>query len=257
MIAMYFIIAGHCFVPFNKYIYVFSVPCFFVIFGFLSHKELENRLFWKKIFWNMLIPMALLLIIDIFFQTILRIQAGIFDLSYLVKRPMIALVGMQGQDFQSGGLGVLWFVYTLCLCKIILQFVPIRYEIGVNLILTIIFLLAAICININNLNVDNSYVDVFLAYPFFIVGYSLRTCKWIFDDIDLWKLSIIVLLSSGIVIVCGRYNDIVMLYKCSYGSDLFMCLLGGFAGTVSVYAISKILSRQYKWLNISVLGGVL
>ena len=47
-LAMYFIIAGHCWVPGNKYIYVFSVPCFFIISGYLSHKEERDKVFWGQ-----------------------------------------------------------------------------------------------------------------------------------------------------------------------------------------------------------------
>lgn len=255
VIAMYFIIAGHCFVPFNKYIYVFSVPCFFVISGFLSHKESDNKLFWKKIFWNMLVPMALLLVINVIFNAILQIRAGIFSPSYLWKRPLLAFAGMQGQNFQSGGLGVLWFVYTLCLCKIVLQFVPKRYEIFINILFIVFCLLSAVYINSNDIEVYSSYVDVLLSYPFFVAGYYLRTCKLKLNNIGGWKLSLMFFLSSIIVIICGRYNDIVMLYKCSYGSDLLLCLIGGFAGTISVYAISKTVSQRCKRVNISVLGG--
>ena len=38
-IAMYSIVAGHGGVPGNKNFYVFSVPCFFILSGFLSKQE--------------------------------------------------------------------------------------------------------------------------------------------------------------------------------------------------------------------------
>ena len=41
VLAMYFIIAGHLFVPGYKYIYVFSVPSFFILSGVLKAEPWE------------------------------------------------------------------------------------------------------------------------------------------------------------------------------------------------------------------------
>ena len=46
-LAMFLIVAGHCSVPGNIFIYVFSVPCFFILSGFLCKKEKEVTVFWK------------------------------------------------------------------------------------------------------------------------------------------------------------------------------------------------------------------
>lgn len=118
-LAMFFIIAGHCWVPGNQYIYVFSVPCFFIISGYLSHKESDNVTFWRKLNWNMVVPMIIYLAINLCFYNLQTIVNGVFHWSNLYEGPLLSLVGMQGQNYAAGGLKALWFVYTLCICKII------------------------------------------------------------------------------------------------------------------------------------------
>ena len=49
-IGMYLIVLGHFFAIGHKFVYVFSVPIFFVISGFLSKREANQKEFWKKIF---------------------------------------------------------------------------------------------------------------------------------------------------------------------------------------------------------------
>lgn len=55
-IGMYFIIAGHIFPVGNEYIYVFSVPLFFMMSGFLGHREDDVRVFWSKLWRNLILP---------------------------------------------------------------------------------------------------------------------------------------------------------------------------------------------------------
>lgn len=40
--------------------------------------------------------------------------------------------------------------------------------------------------------------------------------------------------------LCGRYNDIVMLYRCSFGSNLFLCIAGALCGAIGLYATSRL-----------------
>lgn len=256
VIAMYFIIAGHCWVPYHEYIYVFSVPCFFIISGFLSHKESDIKIFWKKLLWNLIVPMLLFLSIDILFNACLMAVQSTFQVSYLWKRPLLSLVGMQGKDFTAGGLGVLWFVYTLCLCKIILQLISEKYKIATQSFLVILCLIIAVLINHSGVQVYNSIVNIALSYPFFFAGHLFRSIKAEMNRISNLTIVLLFILGAILVYVCGRHNDVVLLYECSYGSHLLLCLLGGFAGTAVVFSISKIFSQLPSIQYVSsILGG--
>lgn len=255
VIAMYFIIAGHCWVPGNKYIYVFSVPCFFIISGFLSHREENGKVFWKKLFYNMVLPMLILLVLGLAFHNLQMYVNHDFHWSYLWKGFLLAFAGMQGQNYPAGGLQALWFVYTLCLCKIILQYTPRNKEKLISLILIFLGLAGACILSSRDVELYNAYADVLLAYPFYYIGYLFRHFKLSINTASGKVLVPMAFISSVIVYICGRYNDPVMLYRCSYGSSLTLCLIGGLAGTCFVYIVSKYAAQLFNKLNISILGG--
>ena len=60
VLGMYFIIAGHFFPTGYTYIYIFSVPLFFFLSGFLNKKEDNRFTFWRKILYNYLLPLFLI-----------------------------------------------------------------------------------------------------------------------------------------------------------------------------------------------------
>lgn len=115
-IGMYFIVLGHFFTYGYKYIYVFSVPVFFVISGFLSKKEANYRLFWKKMWYNLIVPMFLICFIYFICNSIIIPFNHILSLTRIKFYLVYSLLG-----FQSS-LGTLWFVYTLAILNIISVF---------------------------------------------------------------------------------------------------------------------------------------
>lgn len=255
-LAMFFIIAGHCWVPGNQYIYVFSVPCFFIISGYLSHKESDNVTFWRKLNWNMVVPMIIYLAINLCFYNLQTIVNGVFHWSNLYEGPLLSLVGMQGQNYAAGGLKALWFVYTLCICKIIYQFLPQpKLSNPLTFLLILAFIAACVYINQKNIVVYNSIVNVLIAFPFFMIGNFFRRFETLLDSINHLRAFLIFLAGVVITYICGRYNGLTFLYMCSYGNSLTLCLLGGIAGTGAVFVLSKWCSKLFNPFNISVLGG--
>lgn len=110
---------GHFFSLFDRYVYVFSVPLFFVISGFLCRIESDTKVFWKKLWYNLVIPLLLISVIDYLIGTIKGILSGYYpqpvDHFHFLWKMSIGLYE---------AVGGLWFVYTLIILKIILQFTP-------------------------------------------------------------------------------------------------------------------------------------
>lgn len=252
-LAMYFIITGHCNVPGNKYIYAFSVPCFFVLSGFLTKRESNPKVFWKKTWWNLVVPMIILLLIHIAYVCALDLLQGTFEINYLWQCLCNALIGNQGQD-TKGGLGVLWFVYTLIICKAIIQYTPAAKERFVLPLLSVSMLVGCYILNGKGVVVYNAIVDVLLAMPFIAVGYFTKPFKGKLTL--LCKKWIPLMFIVGIIGVwfCGSSNDIVYLYSCSYGRNLFYCIIGALCGTVLLYAISR-LAESYLQRFVNIVGG--
>ena len=254
-LAMFFIIAGHCCVSGYKYIYVFSVPCFFILSGFLTKHE-ENKVFWKKLWWNLIVPMSIIFLVNTVVQFAVQIAKGTFRMEYIYQTPLLGLVGMQGNDYKAGGLKALWFVYTLVLCKIIFQYLPKKNSMIWLVVLNCVMLALACFVSRNTTKICNSYVNVLLAMPFFCIGNVFRFYKKTITTIPLKWMPI--LISSGVIAIwlCGSYNDIVMLYRCYYGSSMILCFIGAIFGTATLYAVSRLLEQIVPHYEVvTVIGG--
>ena len=249
ILAIYLIIAGHCLVPGYKYVYVFSVPAFFIMSGFLSKKEVSFGILLDKMWWNLIVPMIFLFFIHVCYESVFRLIQGEFDVIYVGKRFVGALIGMQ-----KPGLGVLWFIYTLIICKIILQILPSTYE--RKWLIACSALMVAICYVLNRygLIMPNSIINTLLAMPFFVIGYFLKPYKQLLTKCRLRYMPLLLLLGTLGILICGNYNDYVYLYKCTYGSSLLLCFLGGMAGTALLYALSRLL-EGYLTSLVRVVGG--
>ena len=253
-LAIYFIIAGHCWVPGNEFIYVFSVPAFFILSGFLSKKEDDTFLFWKKTWWNLMVPMCLYFVITTLVQFGVQIMKGTFEARYLYEAPFLGLIGMQGQNYEAGGLKAMWFVYTLIICKILQQYSPKKYNSIYLLFLSVVFLFISWFLHQKEIVCYNSIVNVLLAMPFFSIGFFLKPFKVKIANLSITWMPFIVVLGIIGVYYCGVHNDIVMLYKCSYGNNLFLCMIGAICGTVSIYGISMLL-KNYLNNIVRIVGG--
>ena len=247
--AIYLIIAGHCLVPGYIYVYVFSVPVFFIMSGFLTKRESDTKLFWTKLFGNLIVPMVLFIAVQMLYAVIYRISLGTFEVDYLWKRPLKAILGMQTE-----GLGVMWFVYTLVICKIILQLIPVHIEKAYLFIGGLFSLIICYFYNNSGIRIANAVVNVFLAFPFFTMGYLLRPYKEMISTVKKGWLPIYLLIGIVCICFCGSHNEIVYLYCCSYGQNMLLCFIGAFGGTIFLYAIARMLELYLADL-IYVIGG--
>ena len=256
-LAMYCIIAGHCGVPGNEYLYVFSVPCFFIISGFLTKREKDNHVFWRKIRDNLFVPMCILFLINIAYHFASLIRNDSFSPSYLIQAPVLFLIGMQGRGFPAGGLGALWYVYTLIICRILFQFIPENKQKWVLLFINLSFLLGSWLLHLHGVVVYNAFVDVLLAMPFFTIGILLRPFRSNLCIISYPWAFLILLIGVCGVWICGTHNETVLLYSCGYGNNMFLCFLGSICGTSVIYALSRLLEHSPRGFARIIGGGTL
>lgn len=198
--------------------------------------------------------MVLMFLINMLIFFGVQYMNGSFEWKYLYQTPLLALVGMQRNNYAAGGLKGLWFVYALVLCKFILQFSPAKHQNIFLLVLNSVFLSIAWMLHNKGIVVYNAIVDVLLAMPFFTVGFILRPFKEKMSNVSTTRLLILLIIGAMGVWLCGKYNDIVMLYHCSFGSSLVLCLLGGLVGTVLLYSISMLLKSHLSDF-VAVMGG--
>lgn len=235
---------GHFFSLYDRYVYVFSVPLFFVISGFLCKKETDTKLFWKKLWYNLVIPLLLICALNYLIEAI---KGFLSDDYPLPANPLLFLWNMFiGLHEAVGGL---WFVYTLIILKIILQFTPRAY---LHLLWFVAFSVLAYVHNHYDVSLFGlhpsqlvwSVTDTFVSYPFFIMGYALRRWK---EEISAYKPNKYtfcwIILSLLLVFLCGHHHEFVLMVICGYGDNFLLFLLGGIAGSAFIYFVSKLLDN--------------
>lgn len=244
-IGIYFVVLGH-FGPFcGKFIYVFHMPLFFLISGFLCKKECDRYVFWRKIWYNLVVPMLIIATTCFLFHCLIEFLYGSFNLSIIYWFFRNILFGM------VSGYDVLWFVYSLILLKIIYQYCSSK---TLFYLLTVVMIFFAYIYNTYDfsgfpffLNEPNAVVDVCTAYPFFSLGIFVRDYK---DMLNKWNNLAFFVFSfvCGLLIVsfCCFYNDDIEMYRCGYGGNMFLFLVGGVAGSIIIFLVSKLLGHASK-----------
>ena len=255
-IGIYFIVYGHFFSYGNVYVYVFNVPLFFIVSGFLSKKEKGTLLFWKKLWYNLIVPMFIIsffvFLYDYRSYFIINSTSDLIYLFRLIKWYIFnACIGMHNV------LLTCWFIYTLIVIKIIYQYCGSNKT---NIIFSILFLICTYLFNKYQLRSylysASSIVNVFTAYPYFIVGIYLRSYKDVINNFNN-KIHLLLLFSFSIVLLCGKFNEPVWMYICGYGSNIIYFLVGGISGTAAVFSISKLLGSCPKYVITISTGTIL
>ena len=254
-LGIYLIVLGHFYSVGEKLIYVFHVPLFFVISGFLSKKESNQGLFWKKQWYNLVVPMLFMVIFNFIYACILQLQDRTFEIITFYWFIRNVLFGM------VAGYGVLWFILTLFVLKSVFQYCH-----KVLFFLLVIAMLAlAYFYNLSDfstypffLNAPNAFIDVFTAYPFFAFGVLSRNYK---NTLNEWNCRFMFLFA----IVCGLllvwvsnlYNQYVAMYRCDYGGNMVFFLVGAVAGCMVIFVVSKLLGHAYRPITIISRGTII
>lgn len=240
-IGMYFIIIGHFFPVFDLYIYVFNVPLFFIISGFLSKKESDSQLFWRKIWYNLIGPMLLIVLLNFIISLIKNGNFDIKSVCYVVRDALLGFHYIYG---------TCWFIVSLAILKIIHQYSGRKCLL---LLIPLSLLLAYAYNHIdfrevpNFLRRPNSVINVCNAYLFYVFGVIVGENKRLIDCTDnKIVLSLLILTGLALVYICGKSNGYVWMYRCGYGRSLLLFLIGGISGTCCIFAISKTLGKAPK-----------
>lgn len=179
-IGIYLIVLGHFFPIGDKYIYAFNVPLFFLISGFLSKKESDNKVFWKKLFYNLIVPMLIITFINFLYDCCIALLNGNFEFNTAFIWGIKLMLG-----FHSS-LANCWFIYTLIILKIIHHFL---FKLS-NKFFYVFILISIIVAYISNtyytniLTSSNSIINTITAFPFFAIGVYAQKYKQNFNTLS-------------------------------------------------------------------------
>lgn len=228
---MWLIIAGHFTPPYYEILYVFSVQLFFIISGFLF-RNTDNKTFFKKLYRQLVVPMLLLALAYLSINLVKDFYKNEYSINNVSQSILDILIG------DTNSLGALWFVYTLILSKIISQF---SHKTAKFIIFLICLLGAWIYNKYSNLTLHSSLINVLLAYPMFYIGEVVSQYALQINNYNNRKtLYVTTILCLGVITICFLFNDTVWMYRGIYGSSLLLFIIGSVAGTITIFAISKL-----------------
>lgn len=241
------IVYGHFFSLYNIYVYVFSVPLFFLISGFLCKKEHDNIVFWRKIWYNLIVPLIIICTINYLLDTF---KGYCLSSNHTQPENPLLFYGKLLLGIHES-VGTFWFVYTLIILKIILQYTRRGYY---HIAWFLLFLLLAYVINNYDIEVMGkqpfkipwSIPNSFVSYPFFIIGYYLQKWKDKFSRYQANKYTFCwIIITLFLVFLCGHNHKYVLLYVCEYGDNLFLFLVGGLAGSTFIFLLCKLFEKNH------------
>lgn len=253
VLGLYFIILGHFHPTYQSYIYAFNVPIFFIISGFLSKKEPNIKTFYNKILHNLIIPAIIILIINFIWDISIKAETTLIDIP---KRIINVFIGMHGTHRAGGGLGPLWYVYTLIILKIIYQICSKK----IQLLLLIALPLVAILLHYKSISFGNAILNTTVAYPFWCIGLFFRQRLEQYRLYEKHRMNILLILSIIMLYIAGQYNNSPWMYINEYGNYFSLFIIGALSGTFIIYYISKKLEippHKTKYLKLLSSGSII
>mgnify|MGYP002769592032 FL=1 len=237
-LSIFAIVWGHCFPEgLCGFIYAFNVPVFFIISGYLCHREASFGKCFDKTLHNLIIPYFILAAIKVAGPVIKHIGDGEWIWS------VAAVLGGFHSLNDAPGCSNLWFVYSLVIVKLLFQVSSGKRDIA----LAMACLAGAVVYNdILHLEWRWAVSNCLLAYPFFIIGNSLR------DNDILQRLvtsarqyryvaALAAALLIAVTYIVGTQNGQAKLYMGQYANNIVLFAVGALTGSMAVFVLSALL----------------
>lgn len=237
-LSIFAIVWGHCFPEgLCGFIYAFNVPVFFIISGYLCHREASFGKCFDKTLHNLIIPYFILAAIKVAGPVIKHIGDGEWIWS------VAAVLGGFHSLNDAPGCSNLWFVYSLVIVKLLFQVSSGKRDIA----LAMACLAGAVVYNdILHLEWRWAVSNCLLAYPFFIIGNSLRD-KDILQRLvtSARQYRYVAALAAALLIavtyIVGTQNGQAKLYMSQYANNVGLFAIGALTGSMAVFVLSALL----------------
>lgn len=237
-LSIFAIVWGHCFPEgLCGFIYAFNVPVFFIISGYLCHREASFGKCFDKTLHNLIIPYFILAAIKVAGPVIKHIGDGEWIWS------VAAVIGGFHSLNDAPGCSNLWFVYSLVIVKLLFQVSSRRQDLA----LAMACLAGAVVYNdILHLEWRWAVSNCLLAYPFFIIGNSLRD-KDIVQRLVIsarqyrYGATFAAALLIAVTYIVGTQNGQAKLYMGQYANNIVLFAIGALTGSMAVFVLSALL----------------
>lgn len=219
-------------------IYMFHMPFFFIISGFLySHVAFKKEI--HKSFRSLIIPY-------LFFYSILIIIAallGVFNWNCIVN----VLLGNQ-ELLPARFFRPLWFLVSLLIMRLVSSVVNERFYV-LLLLGSIVLSLVLIKFNVLQTTYTQDYFQLqttLVTFPFFILGYFIRKKNWLQSLGKIAFLPLIIIIAVSLIgsVYLGYINGGINVFTCQCGKSFLLYLLVGFVISVDLLCICSLVFKK-------------
>lgn len=261
------VVLGHSGSLFTPYIYLFHIPAFFFVSGYLSDYSKPNQ---GKFSSSKYLIYAIL-IYNLFFIVLHCIKAhvkgiglmhanGGTDFYELIIRPILGITWCyyKGSPIPNPICGQFWFVWVLLIMKYLYRIIA-----GRSLLLKLVVCFVCIIYSSIMYHFGSStffYIDrLLMAFPFFIAGNLFRNIKDVSYGLGGGKIRKQyrnVLFSMILMLLCIFVyyvfnNDMPDMFHFRFGKSIILYYVVAFMGTYSLLLFCKVLPEYNIMKTIS------
>lgn len=252
---IFLVIFGHCLQTFPAwksndclrgiwdYVYLFHMPLFFIISGFLFKAPNVNRANIRygggKLIRSIILPYLIYQLV--FWLILIVLKHKTIDVLIVVKMLMGILMG-DGYDtpYSTSVCLPCWFLVSIIQLRLLFMFIPINRISTCCLLMASVF--GLLLLKHKNLDLYFCLDSTMMAIPYFIVGHFLG--KWMKCTLSSKTFLMIGILSALWVYFILQINGSSQMNGPRFGSNIFLNYSAGIAGTFLIISLSMLLSRR-------------
>lgn len=233
-IGIWLVIMGHSPAEGHIFIYMFHMPFFFILSGYL-HKKVGVIKELVKSFYGLIIPY--------FLYNAILLLVSVISGEYQKEIILNVLLGNQeGIDIKY--FSPLWFLVSLFTMRLVISFIEDKY---LKVVLLISIVLSILLYKCDFFEYNTDYYQLctsIVCFPFYIVGNMLRTNSIFMKDNSLCS-PMFILMAMLFLLFIGYNNGPVNIFRAAQvGNSILVFYLVGFGLSILIILLMS------KYLNI-------
>ena len=230
------------------YVYLFHMPLFFIVSGYLYKQGSPNGL--KRLWIRLIVPYFLYQLFYLPIQFI-HFKQELTNLDFWIK----IFVGMLSGDGYDTPISYCiclpcWFIVCIIQLHLFFLYVPIKKMVSIAIcIFSVLFLIIR-----KHYSFDFYFCldSTIMALPYFLIGHYLGKRGFV-EMIVGWKKNLLIAIVSGVMVyIILQINGIAQMNVLSYGNNLFMNYMAGILGSLMIFMIAKIwadICHEKEWIK--------
>ena len=237
MLLIYFMVVGHFHPPLiqSQFFYVFHMPAFFIISGYLYRPH-----DWKRTIVSLMTPVVVFSLFNLCFQILISfLKEGCYDSTDLFRRIMVPYIGGVADpnvDYIVLFMGA-WFPIVLMLVRLVVgdikafSFVG-RYKVAVFLVVMAFMVTLPLWADMNNDICQMKPFLMFPSLPFFLLGMMLHDVdtqmlhKWLKRLVPLFFI---------VYLFMAIWNGRVEILNLHFGHNYLFFFIGAVSGSAVLF----------------------